>query len=176
VAPSKLTIEITETSLMADPSLAIKILGQLQQLGARVSVDDYGTGFASLAYLRSLPINELKLDRSFLAGIPGDGKTLSIVRATIEVGHALGLRIVTDGVETQDALDLITSLGCDAAQGYFISRPAPAAELLHSLDGFPGLIDAHHLAQQRQTPPAPRGSRPVDSHRTALEGHVPPPV
>jgi EAL domain-containing protein (putative c-di-GMP-specific phosphodiesterase class I) len=169
VAPARLTIEITETSLMADPSLAIKILGQLQQLGARVSVDDYGTGFASLAYLRSLPINELKLDRSFLAGIPGDGKALSIVRSTIELAHTLGLRIVTEGVETHDVLDLITSLGSDAAQGYFISRPAPAAELVHRL-GCRGLIKDHPpAAQPRQIAPAPRGGRPVGNHRISPE-------
>jgi EAL domain-containing protein (putative c-di-GMP-specific phosphodiesterase class I) len=166
VTPSRLTIEITESSLMADPSLAIKILGKLQQLGARISVDDYGTGFASLAYLRSLPINELKLDRSFLAGIPGDDKALSIVRSTIDLAHALGLPIVTEGVETQDALTLMTCLGSDAAQGYFISRPAPAAELIHSLDGFPAPIKWQHLTPQpRQTPTAERGNRPADSQR-----------
>jgi diguanylate cyclase (GGDEF)-like protein len=156
VPPSRLTIEITETSLMADPGLAIKILGKLQQIGARISVDDYGTGYASLAYLRSLPINELKLDRSFLAGIPGDAKALSIVRSTIELAHALGLPIVTEGVETKDALDLITSLGSDAAQGYFISRPAPAAELIHSINGFHGLVDAQHRTPRpRQDAPGP---------------------
>ncbi len=153
VAPSRLTIEITETSLMADPDLAIDVLGRLQQLGAHISVDDYGTGFASLAYLRELPVDELKLDRSFLAGIPGDAKALSIVRSTIELAHTLGLRIVTEGVETQEALDLVTALGCDAAQGYFISRPAPAAELAHCLDGFRGAVQWNRRAPQpRRTP------------------------
>jgi diguanylate cyclase (GGDEF)-like protein len=133
VAPSRLTFEITETSLMADPGRAIEVLDRLQQLGSGVSVDDYGTGFASLAYLRELPVNELKLDRSFLAGIPGDTKALAIVRSTIELAHTLGLRIVTEGVETQDALDLITALGCDAAQGYLIGRPVPAGQLADSL-------------------------------------------
>jgi EAL domain-containing protein (putative c-di-GMP-specific phosphodiesterase class I) len=161
VAPSRLTIEITETSLMADPSLAIKILGKLQQLGARISVDDYGTGFASLAYLRSLPIDELKLDRSFLAGIPGDKKALSIVRSTIDLAHNLGLPIVTEGVETKDALDLITTLGSDAAQGYFISRPAPAPELIRNLDDFPGLSKGRNPPRARQAPPAQRGSHPA---------------
>jgi EAL domain-containing protein (putative c-di-GMP-specific phosphodiesterase class I) len=126
VPPSRLTIEITESSLMADPGLAIRLLGRLRELGVRISVDDYGTGFASLTYLRELPVDELKLDRSFLVGVPGDARALSIVRSTIELAHALGLRIVTEGVETQEALDLVTALGCDAAQGYFIGRPAPA--------------------------------------------------
>jgi diguanylate cyclase (GGDEF)-like protein len=126
VPPSRLTIEITESSLMADPGLAIRLLGRLRELGVLISVDDYGTGFASLTYLRELPVDELKLDRSFLVGVPGDARALSIVRSTIELAHALGLRIVTEGVETQEALDLVTALGCDAAQGYFIGRPAPA--------------------------------------------------
>ena len=129
VPPSRLTIEITESSLMADPDLAIRLLGRLRQLGVLISVDDYGTGFASLTYLRELPVDELKLDRSFLVGVPGDARALSIVRSTIELAHALGLRIVTEGVETQDALDLVTALGCDAAQGYLIGHPVPAAEL-----------------------------------------------
>jgi diguanylate cyclase (GGDEF)-like protein len=140
VPPSRLTIEITESSLMADPVLAIRLLGRLRQLGVSISVDDYGTGFASLTYLRELPVDELKLDRSFLVGVPEDVRALSIVRSTIELAHALGLRIVTEGVETQDVLDLVTALGCDAVQGYFIGRPVPAAKLAGTLGRLAGSL------------------------------------
>jgi diguanylate cyclase (GGDEF)-like protein len=164
VAPSRLTVEITETSLMTDPGLAIQVLGRLQQLGAHIAVDDYGTGFASLAYLRELPVDELKLDRSFLAGIPGDAKALAIVRSTIELAHTLGLRIVTEGVETQEALDLITALGCDAAQGYLIGYPAPASELANSLGGLAPAADWRRRSPRpRETTGLAHGDRVVRS-------------
>jgi diguanylate cyclase (GGDEF)-like protein len=157
VPPPRLTIEITESSLMADPDLAIRLLGHLKQLGVRISVDDYGTGFASLAYLHELPVDELKLDRSFLVGVPGNARALSIVRSTIELAHTLGLRIVTEGVETRDALELVTALGCDAAQGYFIGRPASAADLSGAPGGLAGSI--HWNRQPRPRPaPAPGAS------------------
>jgi len=154
VPPSRLTVEITESSLMADHDLAIRLLGRIKRLGVRISVDDYGTGFASLAYLRELPVDELKLDRSFLVGVPGDAKALSIVRSTAELAHALGLRIVTEGVETQDALELVTALGCDAAQGYYIGRPAPAADVSGALAGLAGPVYWNPQVPRPRPPPA----------------------
>jgi EAL domain-containing protein (putative c-di-GMP-specific phosphodiesterase class I) len=162
VPPSRLTIEITENSLMADPDLAIRLLGRLKQLGVRISVDDYGTGFASLAYLRELPVDELKLDQSFLIGVPGNAKALSIVRSTIELAHALGLQIVTEGVETQDTLELVTALGCDAAQGYFIGRPASAADLSGTPGGLAGPV--HWNRQSRWPRPASASDRSTAPH------------
>lgn len=162
VPPSRLTIEITESSLMADPDLAIRLLGRLKQLGVRISVDDYGTGFASLAYLRELPVDELKLDQSFLIGVPGNAKALSIVRSTIELAHALGLQIVTEGVETQDTLELVTALGCDAAQGYFIGRPASAADLSGTPGGLAGPV--HWNRQSRWPRPASASDRSTAPH------------
>jgi EAL domain-containing protein (putative c-di-GMP-specific phosphodiesterase class I) len=106
------------------------VLDRLHALGVALSVDDYGTGFSSLAYLRELPVDELKLDRTFLAAAAGDDdRAVAIIRSTIELAHSLGLRIVAEGVETREALDLLSELGCDTAQGYLLGRPAPAAVL-----------------------------------------------
>src|ERR1017187_4592286 len=162
VPPSRLTIEIPEGSLMADPDLAIRLLGRLKQLGVRISVDDYGTGFASLASLRELPVDELKLDQSFLIGVPGNAKALSIVRSTIELAHALGLQIVTEGVETQDTLELVAALGCDAAQGYFIGRPASSADLSGTPGGLAGPV--HWNRQSRWPRPASASDRSTAPH------------
>jgi EAL domain-containing protein (putative c-di-GMP-specific phosphodiesterase class I) len=96
-----------------------------------VSIDDFGAGFTSLAYLSSLAVGELKLDREFITGLSGDGKErdLELVRATIQLGHDMELRVVAEGIEDVATLDLLSELGCDVAQGYFISRPMPAHKL-----------------------------------------------
>jgi diguanylate cyclase len=95
-----------------------------------VSIDDFGAGFTSLASLGSLAVSELKLDRTFLAGLAGkDGRDQKLVQATIELGHALGLRVIAEGIEDRATLDVLTRLGCDLAQGYFISRPMPPMDL-----------------------------------------------
>jgi EAL domain-containing protein (putative c-di-GMP-specific phosphodiesterase class I) len=98
----------------------------LRALGLRVAVDDYGTGYCSLAYLRDLPIDELKIDRSFVARVAADLRSAAIVRSTIELAHALELRVVAEGVEDVAALDALAGFGCDYAQGYHFSRPLPA--------------------------------------------------
>ena len=128
VPGSSLTLEITENSVMADPARSLVVLDELRALGCELSVDDYGTGFSSLKYLRDLPVSELKLDRSFLLDL-GDERAVSIVRSTVELAHSLGLRMVAEGVEDQGTLDLLQVLGCDEAQGFLISPPVPAAEL-----------------------------------------------
>jgi len=103
----------------------------LRGLGLVVSIDDFGAGFTSLAYLNKLAVGELKLDRAFIAGLTANAneRDTELVRATIHLGHALGLRVVAEGIEDAPTLDLLTSLGCDLAQGYFISKPKPAGEL-----------------------------------------------
>jgi EAL domain-containing protein (putative c-di-GMP-specific phosphodiesterase class I) len=100
-------------------------------MGIIVSIDDFGAGFTSLAYLRSLAVGELKLDRTFITALGADGKgrDLDLVRATITLGHDMGLRVVAEGIEDVETLDLLGELGCDMAQGYFISRPTPANRL-----------------------------------------------
>jgi len=128
VPGSCLTLEITENSVMADPDRSLVVLDELRSLGCELSVDDFGTGFSSLKYLRDLPVSELKLDRSFLLNL-GDDRAVSIVRSTVDLAHSLGLRMVAEGVEDEATLDLLRSMGCDVAQGYLISRPVPAAEV-----------------------------------------------
>ncbi len=103
------------------------MLEALRLLGCRIAIDDYGTGYCALAYLRDLPVDELKLDRSFVASISTDPRSTAIVRSTIELAHALGLQVVAEGIEDQQTLDAVASFDCDYAQGYHFSRPVPAA-------------------------------------------------
>src|SRR5581483_11826617 len=127
--PSLLRLELTESTVMSDTEHTMGVLTRLANLGVLISVDDFGTGFSSLAYLKRLPIDELKIDRSFVMHMAGELTDSIIVRSTINLGHSLGLRVVAEGVESQDAYDLLTQMGCDAAQGYHLSRPLPAVEL-----------------------------------------------
>ena len=112
---------------MFDPQRACTVLESLRLLGCRLAIDDYGTGYCALAYLRDLPVDELKLDQSFVAGISTDPRSTAIVRSTIELAHALGLEVVAEGIEDQEALDAVASFDCDYAQGYYFSRAVPAA-------------------------------------------------
>ncbi|HVL06088.1 MAG TPA: EAL domain-containing protein [Acidimicrobiales bacterium] len=129
VDPANVVLEITEDSLMVDAQQSLQVLQRLHAGGVQLSVDDYGTGFSSLAYLRDLPVNELKLDRAFLAAAADDERAVAIIRSTIDLAHALRLRIVAEGVETPANLALISELGCDTAQGYLLGKPLPAAML-----------------------------------------------
>ena len=126
---SALVLEITEDFLMADRDRAREILTQLRESGVQIAVDDFGTGYSSLAYLRELPIDELKLDRSFVQPMDTDPRASALVASTIALAHSLGLRIVAEGVESQETMDELKALGCNNAQGYFVSRPVGAAEL-----------------------------------------------
>ena len=120
-----LEIEITEESLMGDIGRGADMLAQLHRLGVAVAVDDFGTGYSSLSYLKRLPINTLKIDKSFLADVARNGSDALIVRSIIDLGHNLGFRVVAEGVEDAAAWDLLSQLGCDAVQGYHISHPLP---------------------------------------------------
>ena len=128
--PSLLVLEITESLIMTEPERAIKTLSQLRGLGVRLAVDDFGTGYSSLAYLHRLPIHEIKIDKSFVAGMGGEASRSNIVRASVELGHSLRLESVAEGVEDARTWDLLGALGCDLAQGYFISRPMVAEQVL----------------------------------------------
>ncbi len=128
---SALVLEITETSIIAEFDRSRFVIEQLRDLGLVVSIDDFGAGFTSLAYLNKLAVGELKLDRTFIAGLTANvnERDTELVRATIHLGHALGLRVVAEGIEDGPALDLLAGLGCDLAQGYFIGKPRLAGEL-----------------------------------------------
>jgi EAL domain-containing protein (putative c-di-GMP-specific phosphodiesterase class I) len=129
--PTALILEITETTIIDDFERSKAVIAQLQQRGIDVSIDDFGAGFTSLAYLGSLAVHELKLDRTFISALGGaaEGRDLELVRATVDLGHALGLRVVAEGIEDKATFDVLVGLGCDLAQGYFIARPAPAESL-----------------------------------------------
>jgi len=131
--PSGLQLEITEEFLMADHDRARSILTRLRDRGVQISIDDYGTGYSSLSYLREMPIDELKLDRSFVLPMTDDARAAALVASTIDLAHSLGLRMVAEGVETEVAYAELKRLGCDQAQGFLISRPVPAATLDHWL-------------------------------------------
>jgi diguanylate cyclase (GGDEF)-like protein len=129
MTPDRLKLEVTESTLMADPDTALAILLELSELGIEISIDDFGTGYSSLAYLAGLPASEVKIDRSFVARMGDSFKDSAIVSSTIDLAHHLGLRAVAEGVETDATLERLRSLECDAAQGYGISRPRKAEDL-----------------------------------------------
>ncbi len=129
-----LELEITEDFLMGDRARARQILTELRSLGIRVSVDDFGTGYSSLAYLRELPIDQLKLDRSFVLPMSEDPRAAAIVRSTIELAHSLGMTLVAEGVEDEATAGQLAVSGCDESQGFYFSKALPALELEHWLD------------------------------------------
>ncbi|MGY1724583.1 putative bifunctional diguanylate cyclase/phosphodiesterase [Blastococcus sp. SYSU DS0533] len=130
VSADRLTLEITEGSVMADPARAIALLHELRELGVRLSVDDFGTGYSSLSYLKKLPVHEVKIDRSFVSGLRAGGEDVAIVRAIVDLGRHLGLEVVAEGMEDQQTWDLLQEMGCDLVQGYHLSRAVPADEIV----------------------------------------------
>jgi EAL domain-containing protein (putative c-di-GMP-specific phosphodiesterase class I) len=129
VPPTALELEITESVIVADPMRARAILSRLSEMGVVLAIDDYGTGYSSLGYLKRLPIDEMKIDRSFVMQMADDRNDAAIVRSTVELGRNLGLRVVAEGVETAAAWAHLKALGCDFAQGYYLSKPVPAGEI-----------------------------------------------
>lgn len=139
VPASRLKLEVTESAVMQDAARALAVLGELAAMGVSLSIDDYGTGYSSLSYIKRLPVSEIKIDRSFVTHLATSEEDNILVRSTIELGHNLGLTVVAEGVEDAESLRRLRAYGCDAAQGYFISRPVPVA----ALDQFLG--SAHHV-------------------------------
>ncbi len=131
----RLVCEISEHTVMADPKRAGEVLDRLRALGVRLSLDDFGTGHSSLSYLKRLPLDEVKIDRSFVSGMVDDENDAVIVRSTIDLARNLGLAVVAEGVETAEVMAELAALRCDIAQGFFISRPLPAQALSVSLRG-----------------------------------------
>ena len=127
--PHRLTLEITESAIVLDPKRAEETLVALSRLGIWISIDDFGTGYTSLASIKHLPVNEIKIDKSFVLGMLASNSDATIVRSVIDLGHNLGLRVVAEGVETKEIYDAVSALGCDEAQGYFISKPQACESL-----------------------------------------------
>jgi diguanylate cyclase (GGDEF)-like protein len=129
-----LVVEITESTIMADPTQALEILGRLNIMGVQVAIDDFGTGYSSMAHLKTLPVHELKIDRSFVSQMTSNDRDAVIVHTTVDLGRNLGLRVVAEGVENSQTLRELDALGCDAIQGYYISRPVSADTLIQWLE------------------------------------------
>lgn len=127
LAPAQLEFEITESSAMQDISYAIRVLSRLRALGYGLSLDDFGTGFSSLSHMRSLPVDTIKIDRSFIMGMSASRQERVMVAGIVELASHLGMHVLAEGVETEEQLEILDSLGCDEAQGYFIGRPMPPA-------------------------------------------------
>jgi diguanylate cyclase (GGDEF)-like protein/PAS domain S-box-containing protein/excisionase family DNA binding protein len=138
--PGRLRLELTEGSVMADAERALEVLTRLAALGVGLSVDDFGTGYSSLAYLKRLPVDEVKIDRSFVRDLATDEADAAIVHSTVGLGRSLGLQVVAEGVEDRATWDLLARMGCDVAQGYYLSRPLPAAAVADWLRAAPWAV------------------------------------
>ena len=130
IDPERLEFELTETLLMEDTDINRGTLGQFARIGVRVAIDDFGTGHSSLSYLKRFNIDTLKIDRSFVSDLPGNTDDAAIATAIIALGHSMQMKVVAEGVETQAQADFLRQLNCDSMQGYLLSRPLPADQLL----------------------------------------------
>jgi EAL domain-containing protein (putative c-di-GMP-specific phosphodiesterase class I) len=128
--PTRLTLEVTESSLMGELATALDILTRLRMKGIKLSIDDFGTGYSSLVQLHRMPFTELKIDRSFVSNMTDDEEARAIVKTCILLGHDLGMQVVAEGIEQPSHLNLLWQMGCDIAQGYLLSRPIPGDDLL----------------------------------------------
>ena len=135
IPPSQLTLEVTESALIRSPAEAIATLTRLREQGIRLAVDDYGTGQSTLSYLKHLPVHELKIDKSFVTTLANSESDAILVRSTINLAHELGLQVVAEGIEDSATLDMLRDLGCDYAQGYFISKPVGPSEFFEIATG-----------------------------------------
>ena len=149
VPAALLCLEITESGFMEDPGHAQKVLDRLFDLGVKLSIDDYGTGYSSLSYIMRLPVQELKIDRSFISRMATDEEISTIVRSTIDLGHNLGLKVVAEGVEDQSVWNILRTLGCDDAQGFFMSKPLSPEMLLAWIRANDGEFTAPESARAR---------------------------
>ena len=129
IQPDRLILEITESAMMQDPNMGLNLLNQLSDLGVQISIDDYGTGYSSLAYLKRLPVDEMKIDRTFIKDMAVDEDDRLIVGTTIDMGHNFGLRVIAEGVEDGQTVDLLKQMGCDQVQGFYYAKPMPVDEL-----------------------------------------------
>ena len=129
IDPSLIQVEITESLAMETSTKILEYISAMNELGVRVAIDDFGTGYSSFSYLRQYNIDAIKIDRSFVSGLPHDDDNVAIVRAIISLGRNLGLRVVAEGIETQEQLSMLREGGCDVGQGFLLGRPQPARDL-----------------------------------------------
>jgi EAL domain-containing protein (putative c-di-GMP-specific phosphodiesterase class I) len=145
-----LELEITESLVMQNPEQAARLLAQLKEMGVQLAMDDFGTGYSSLAYLKRFPVDSIKIDRSFIQGLPGDEEDATITQAVIAMAHSLRLRTIAEGVETAEQLAFLERLGCDEIQGYYFSKPLPFGEIQQFL-----AAHARRAAPARSAPQIP---------------------
>ena len=150
--PDALILEITESSLMSEPAVARSCLAKLDEMGIALSVDDYGTGYSSLAYLKELPVSEIKIDQAFVRDMATNPEDELIVRSTIDLGHNLGLKVTAEGIEDAESYQRLQRMSCDVGQGYFIAKPMPLEDLIRLLEGSRSTPDtaSPYRARQRQ--------------------------
>lgn len=154
--PQLLSLEITEGALMRNARQHAAALQELRDAGVRIQIDDFGTGYSSLSYLRELPIDTLKIDRSFINHVDENPADQAIVSAILAMAKSLGLRVVAEGVETAAQLEVLNRHGCEVAQGFFFSRPLPADQcraLLEELATRPSFTDTLRMRLRRGLPP-----------------------
>jgi EAL domain-containing protein (putative c-di-GMP-specific phosphodiesterase class I) len=156
IRPGSLTMEITEDAIMTDPERALQAVRELKESGVRLAIDDFGIGHSSLRYLKTLPVDELKIDKSFVQHVSDGGNDAVIVRSTIDLAHNLGLTVVAEGVESEPHLQSLRGLACDVAQGYHIGRPMPRDVFDHWMRG--------------RLPATPEGSASIHPHPAARRG------
>jgi EAL domain-containing protein (putative c-di-GMP-specific phosphodiesterase class I) len=132
----QLELELTESAIMANPKQATEILTSMKQMGLLITVDDFGTGYSSLAHLHRLPIDAIKIDKSFVVRMATEAQDAVIVRSMIHLAHNLNLKVVAEGVENRQTMEMLRKMGCDMAQGYHISHPRPAEEVPRRLDNW----------------------------------------
>jgi EAL domain-containing protein (putative c-di-GMP-specific phosphodiesterase class I) len=152
--PRSLTLEITETGIMEDPIHSLSILESIRALGVQLSVDDFGTGHSSLGRLADLPVQEMKIDKGFVTDLITDRSRRAVTDASLQLGHALGLHVVAEGVETEAEFEYLRRLGCDSVQGYYISRPLPADNFLSWLSTWHRTTASLTSAALAEVPPA----------------------
>jgi EAL domain-containing protein (putative c-di-GMP-specific phosphodiesterase class I) len=147
ISAPMLCLELTESTIMSDPDGALSVLSELHRMGVRLSVDDFGTGYSSMAYLKVLPVDELKVDRSFVKDMVSDVSDNVLVQSAVDLGHNLGLSVVAEGVEDQETLDALRAVGADVAQGFYLGRPMDAESLRDWADGHGSGSDVNALPQ-----------------------------
>ena len=131
--PHQLELELTESLLMDDVDVSRRLMAEIKALGVSLSIDDFGTGYSSLAYLKSFPLDELKVDKSFVDDLPGSASDVALVHTIIDLGHRLGMTVIAEGVETAGQLACLKQLGCDSYQGFLYSKAVPAAAFMDLL-------------------------------------------
>ncbi|MDH5471464.1 MAG: bifunctional diguanylate cyclase/phosphodiesterase [Gammaproteobacteria bacterium] len=136
-APERLVMEVTENAIMMNPELSLEILHEMKALGVGISIDDFGTGFSSLSYLKDMPANELKIDKSFVLNMLEHEKNTHIVQSTIDLAHSLGMHVIAEGIENEAVLERLTEMGCDYGQGYLMGHPMPFEEIRRWMDQSP---------------------------------------